>query len=330
MGTILQAVYSVSDPLSPIGTPDDRGFTAVTSASDCHGMWYSALLVAPSVLFVIYLATSAIKNMKRFFVGRSFIMILYYALLWIATLLNLAWCSLQVSFLFFGLFSSCGGFQRSEVFFELMSSLAPTAWECSRGKEVLWNILSLFTSSGMLFLEISLVAFLLKGNYSGGMEAMFHNLIISGTLVGVDVLLKVVYVFGFGIPLFIRVGSSHWAKWGVWTIHKLLPTAAYGFILFVHFSKWRDKLPPRPSFYNYIAVMFFVSALAFFASALAAFGVEFGIWLYNFTLISYHSMYLPFLYATFLADFFQEEDFLLENAYYSEMRDAGFFDSEWD
>lgn len=299
MGTILQAVYSVSDPLSPIGTPDKRGFTAFTSASDCHGMWYSALLVAPSVLFVIYLATSAIKNMKRFFVGRSFIMILYYALLWIATLLNLAWCSLQ-------------------------------AWECSRGKEVLWNILSLFTSSGMLFLEISLVAFLLKGNYSGGMEAMFHNLIISGTLVGVDVLLKVVYVFGFGIPLFIRVGSSHWAKWGVWTIHKLLPTAAYGFILFVHFSKWRDKLPPRPSFYNYIAVMFFVSALAFFASALAAFGVEFGIWLYNFTLISYHSMYLPFLYATFLADFFQEEDFLLENAYYSEMRDAGFFDSEWD
>lgn len=126
MGTILQAVYSVSDPLSPIGTPDDRGFTAVTSASDCHGMWYSALLVAPSVLFVIYLATSAIKNMKRFFVGRSFIMISYYALLWIATLLNLAWCSLQVSFLFFGLFSSCGGFQTSEVFFESMSSLAPT------------------------------------------------------------------------------------------------------------------------------------------------------------------------------------------------------------
>lgn len=67
------------------------------------------------------------------------------------------------------------------------------AWECSPGKEVLWNILSLFTSSGMLFLEISLVAFLLKGNYSGGMEAMFHNLIISGTLVGVDVLLKVIY-----------------------------------------------------------------------------------------------------------------------------------------
>lgn len=45
----------------------------------------------------------------------------------------------------------------------------------------------------MLFLEISLVAFLLKANYSGGMEALLHNFIVSGTLVGVDVLLKVIY-----------------------------------------------------------------------------------------------------------------------------------------
>ncbi|KGN64044.1 protein CANDIDATE G-PROTEIN COUPLED RECEPTOR 2 [Cucumis sativus] len=303
MGTILLPVFSSSDALSPIGSfssqlnGDVRGLTAASSG--CHGMWYSALLVAPSVLFAIYLAISAIRNIKKFFLGRSFIMISYYALLWITTLLNLAWCSLQ-------------------------------EWECSPGKKFLWNLLSLFTLSGMLFLEISLVAFLLKANYSGGMEALLHNFIVSGTLVGVDVLLKVIYVFGFGIPLFIGVGSSHWSKWGVWTIHKLLLTAAYGFILFVHFSKWRDKLPPRPSFYNYIAVMFVVSALAFFASGLSAFGVRFGIWLYNFTVISYHSMYLPFLYVTFLADFFQEEDFLLENAYYSEMRDAGFFDSEWD
>lgn len=26
----------------------------------------------------------------------------------------------------------------------------------------------------------------------------------------------------------------------------------------------------------------------------------------------------------------QEEDFLLENAYYSEMKDAGFFDADWE
>lgn len=45
----------------------------------------------------------------------------------------------------------------------------------------------------MLFLEISLVAFLLKQNYSGGMEALLHNFITSAILVGVDVLLKVIY-----------------------------------------------------------------------------------------------------------------------------------------
>ena len=108
MGTILLPVFSSSDALSPIGSfssqlnGDVRGLTAASSG--CHGMWYSALLVAPSVLFAIYLAISAIRNIKKFFLGRSFIMISYYALLWITTLLNLAWCSLQVSL--FGLFSS--------------------------------------------------------------------------------------------------------------------------------------------------------------------------------------------------------------------------------
>lgn len=108
MGTILVPVYSSSDALSPIGSfssqlsGDVRGLTAASSG--CHVMWYSALLVAPSVLFAIYLAISAIKNIKKYFLGRSFIMISYYVLLWITTLLNLAWCSLQVSF--YGLFSS--------------------------------------------------------------------------------------------------------------------------------------------------------------------------------------------------------------------------------
>lgn len=32
-------------------------------------------------------------------------------------------------------------------------------------------------------------------------------------------------------------------KWPLWTIHKLLLTMAYGFILFMHHSKWREKLP---------------------------------------------------------------------------------------
>ena len=35
-------------------------------------------------------------------------------------------------------------------------------------------------------------------------------------------------------------------------------------------------------------------------------------------------------YTTFFFFNLQEDDFLLENAYYSEMKDAGFFDADWD
>lgn len=57
---------------------------------------------------------------------------------------------------------------------------------------------------------------------------------------------QAIYVFGFGVPLFNRdVGSSHKMKWGLLIIHNLLLASAYGFILFVHFSKWREKLPRK-------------------------------------------------------------------------------------
>ncbi|KAL9265628.1 G-protein coupled receptor 2-like protein [Drosera capensis] len=121
-------------------------------------------------------------------------------------------------------------------------------WECTPGKESAWNILSLFTTSGMLFLEVSLIAFLLKA---------------------------------------------------------------------------------RPAFHKYVVVMFSINVAALFACDLTGNGAGFGFWLYDTTVICYHAFYLPLLYVTFLADFFQEDDLNLENVYY-EMKDAGFFDTEWD
>lgn len=69
------------------------------------------------------------------------------------------------------------------------------AWQCSQGKEVAWNLLSLFTASGMLCLEISLIAFLLNDNYMNGMEALAHSFIASGIIVCMDTLLKVSWIF---------------------------------------------------------------------------------------------------------------------------------------
>ncbi|KAK2411415.1 protein CANDIDATE G-PROTEIN COUPLED RECEPTOR [Trifolium repens] len=261
---------------------------------------HDTFVVVSSVLFVLYLSLKAKKNINNLYNGGSHIIISYYALLWIVTLLNLARSLLQ-------------------------------AWQCSPGKVVQWNLLSLFTASGMLYLEISLMAFLLNDNYMNAMETLAHTSIVAGIIVFVDTLLKAIYVFGFGVPLFNRsVGTTHTIKWALWIVHKLLLAAAYGFILFVHFSKWREKLPPRPTFYNYVFIMFIFSAISLFACGVAGIGAGLGNWLYDFTVLCYHSLYLPFLYVTFLADFFQEEDFLLDNAYYSEMKDAGFFDAEWE
>ena len=40
----------------------------------------------------------------------------------------------------------------------------------------------------------------------------------------------------------------------------------------------------------------------------------------------YGVCYPPLLYVTFLSEFFVDDDLELEHAYYSEMRDAGYFD----
>ncbi|XP_037493305.1 protein CANDIDATE G-PROTEIN COUPLED RECEPTOR 2 isoform X2 [Jatropha curcas] len=286
--------YATSPSLAPkiselSATVLDQGVQTLpaTGGRKCHGTWYVAVLVLPAVVFVAYLGINAKKNLRKLWNGRSYVMISYFALLWFACSLNLAWCCLQ-------------------------------AWQCSPGKEVAWNFLSLITGSAMLCLEVSLMAFLLQDSYASGLETLSRTFAVSGIIVGVDMLFKGIYVFGFGIPLFIGGDdSTQRVKWGLWIIHKLLLTAVYGYILFVHFSKWREKLPRG-------------NAVELFACGLAVIGAGVGIWLYDFMVVCYHSLYLPFLYMTFLADFFQEEHFLLENAYYSEMKDAGFFDADWE
>ncbi|XP_004495767.1 protein CANDIDATE G-PROTEIN COUPLED RECEPTOR 2 [Cicer arietinum] len=266
----------------------------------CHGFWHNAVLIIASFLFVLYLALQAKKCFIKLSHGRSYIIISYYASLWLVSILNLAWCFSQV-------------------------------WECSPGKELAWNLLSLFTSSGMLFLEVSLLAFLLQGNNASGVEALTRTFGISGIIVGFDVLLKAIYLFAFGIPLFIDTDySTPRVKWNLWVVHKLVLTVVYGLILFMYHSRWRERIPARPAFYKYVIVMFILNAIALFACGLTGNGAAFGFWFYHVTVVCYHAFYLPLLYITFLADFFQEEDFHMENVYYSEMKDAGFFESDWE
>ncbi|KAI6684744.1 hypothetical protein NL676_030657 [Syzygium grande] len=248
---------------------------------ECHGFWHNVLLVTSSLAFALYLAAQARKSFSKLSSERSSIMLAYYGCLWLVSLLNLTWCSLQ-------------------------------AWECTTGKEVAWNILSLWNSAS-------------------GLHALTRTFVVSGLVVGLDLLLKAIYLFGFGIPLFVDdIEKPHKVKWGLWVVHRLVLTAVYGSILFMYHSRWRERLPARPAFYRYIIIMLIMNALALFACGLTGNGAGFGLWLYGATIVCYHAFYLPLLYATFLADFFQEEDLQLENVYYSEMKDAGFFDGDWE
>ncbi|TYI65524.1 hypothetical protein E1A91_D09G163700v1 [Gossypium mustelinum] len=89
--------------------------------------------------------------------------------------------------------------------------------------------------------------------------------------VGAEVLCGIIicFRFGFGVPLFID-NSKHprQIKWGLWVVHRLVLTAIYDSILFMYHSKWRERL-------------------------------------YITTIVCYHAFYLPFLYITFLPDFFE-------------------------
>uniref|UniRef100_A0ACD5WAH0 Uncharacterized protein n=3 Tax=Avena sativa TaxID=4498 RepID=A0ACD5WAH0_AVESA len=268
--------------------------------SGCHGTWYSLAVMLPSLAFVGFLAWQARRSFRRLSYGRSHVVVVaYYALLWAVAILNLLWCFLQV-------------------------------WQCMPERAFSWNVLSLCTKSGMLFLEVSLIAFLLQGNETTGYESLARTFVISGAVVSADVLLKTIYVFGFAVPLFIDADQGTGGKWGLWILHKLVLTGVYGVIVFMYHSRWRDRLPAKPAYYHYVCAMLALNGLSLFGCFLVACGAGFGLWLYNLTTVCYHSLYLPLLYVTFLADFFQEEDMLLENVYYSEMKDAGFFDGDWD
>lgn len=89
------------------------------------------------------------------------------------------------------------------------------SWECSPGKEVPWNILSLFTTSGMLFLEVSLVAFLLHGNSVSGTQSLGRTFVISGLIVALDLLLKVVSFTPRMLRHSHRVSIFIWEDWGL-------------------------------------------------------------------------------------------------------------------
>ena len=101
MRNIEEGPFEITLSLSPMQSNPAKfdghsGRGGLSMSSECHGFWRDAALAVPAALFVLYLAFHAKKNLRKLSNGGSYVMIAYYALLWFAALLNLAWCSLQV------------------------------------------------------------------------------------------------------------------------------------------------------------------------------------------------------------------------------------------
>ena len=100
MRELLQNLTSVPLSISP-----EPNIPAVTGGGgsgflwwllDCHGLLFNLALIVPSTIFVAYLSSQARKSFAKLTYGRSYIMIAYYVLLWVVSVLNLLRCFLQV------------------------------------------------------------------------------------------------------------------------------------------------------------------------------------------------------------------------------------------
>jgi len=90
-----QSVISqVSDSRGVIATGSTHAFHDWLFA--CHGFWHNAILIIPSFIFLMYLTLQARHTFLKLSLARSYIIVSYNASLWLVTLLNLAWCFLQV------------------------------------------------------------------------------------------------------------------------------------------------------------------------------------------------------------------------------------------
>lgn len=269
---------------------------------------YDVIVGLPTVLFIVFLASQLRSSVRKLHHshGRNHIMITYYAFLWLVCVLNVLRCCLQM-------------------------------WQASPLNHLkLWNALWLTTRFGMTFLEVSVIVFLAQGyraDAASGGRALARTLAAATVVAGVDLVVKLALIFGGGVELFVeqqeaQSPSYYWAKWGYWAGRNAIFAAVYAAVVTLPHTRHRDVLPARPAFFRYAALLLTLYAAGTVGALCVAAGAGWGYCLAGLCNFAYYVGYPPLLYLTFLADFFREDEFDLENAYYSEMEDAGYFDDD--
>ena len=203
----------------------------------------------------------------------------------------------------------------------------------------LLNALWLATRGGLTLLEVSVVVFLAQGYTLGGAAALTRTGAIAGAAALLESAVEASLVFGrHHVPLFLWGGAGAGgdlssAKWAYWLARSLLFASLYALVLRVPRSpRWRDLLPATPAFFRYCSALCGVHSATAVGSLLLLL-VE-GHWRMSgpgYCLVGvagglYYGFFPAALYSAFLAAFFADSALDLDLAYYSEMRDVGYFE----
>lgn len=263
---------------------------------------FNLIYSVPTLAFLVFLTWRLKPALRRLVRSQSQIMRTYYSFLWVVCILNLFRCWFQIA-------ESTG----------------------SGRNEKMWNFMWLLTMAGMTVMEVSVVTFLSQGYIATGKEALIRTLVISGAVALVDAIVKICLIFGYGTSLFLYHDpleeDMSWAKWGFWAAHHLLYVSIYAFILVLPHTHLRDYLPARPSFYRYVAILCANNVGLVIGSMMVGAKNTTGYCVYGTFTWLFFGFFPILLYITFLAEFFVDDDLELESALYSELRDAGYFES---
>mmetsp|Transcript_12567 Transcript_12567/g.41426 ORF Transcript_12567/g.41426 Transcript_12567/m.41426 type:complete len:296 (-) Transcript_12567:94-981(-) len=269
------------------------------------GVTYDILIGLPTLLFTVFLASRASRAVRKLKRSQSGIMTTYYLLLWSVCLMNVLRCGFQLLL------------------------------EDPGHRLGLYNTLWLITRFGMNFLEVSVVIFLAQGYSASGGEALIRTVSWSGVYATLDTIVKIILIYGAHVELFAggvdeedATAAERWHKWGYWLFHTGLFTVGYLCVVLLPFTRWRDRLPARPSFYRYVAILLALNFAAFIGAMLLAANVPEGYCVYGGACFLYYALFPPLLWVTFLQEFFVEDDDEYEQAYYAELRESGYFDDD--
>ena len=240
------------------------------------------------------------------------------------------------------------------------SSSSSASSSASTAHADLLNALWLATRGGLTLLEVSVVVFLAQGYSLGGAQALARTGAVAGAAALLEAAVEAALVFGRShVPLFLwgggmgndgsggggggGSGDLSGAKWGYWLARSLLVASLYALVLRVPRSpRWRDLLPATPAFFRYCRALGGVHGATAAGSLLLLLAKGGGgghgnggaSWVLSwpgYCLVGlaggfYYGLFPAALYSAFLAAFFADSALDLDLAYYSEMRDAGYFE----